>query len=57
MKIKVQLIIESENGDNSIVNQVADWQRDEPLQPSKAQDRDTCKKVQDRPQSLSRQGL
>ena len=34
MKIKVQLIIESENGDTSIVNQVGEWQRDEPLQPS-----------------------
>ncbi len=34
MKVKVQLIIESDNGDTSIVNQVGEWQRDEPLQPS-----------------------
>ena len=34
MKFKVQLIIESDNCDTSIVNQVGDWQRDEPLQPS-----------------------
>jgi hypothetical protein len=34
MKIKVQLIIESDNGNTEIVNQVEEWQRDEPLQAS-----------------------
>ena len=34
MKIKVQLIIESDNGSTEIVNQIEEWQRDEPLQPS-----------------------
>ena len=34
MKIKVQLIIESDNGNTQTVNQIEEWQRDEPLQPS-----------------------
>lgn len=33
MKIKVQLIIESDNGSTEVVNQIEEWQRDEPLQP------------------------
>ena len=33
MKIKVQLIIESGNGSTEVVNQIEEWQRDEPLQP------------------------
>ena len=34
MKIKVQLIIESDNGNTKTINQIEEWQRDEPLQPS-----------------------
>ena len=34
MKIKVQLIIESGNGSTEVVNQIEEWQRDEPLQAS-----------------------
>ncbi len=34
MKIKVQLVIESENGNTSQVFSVGEWQRDNPLQPS-----------------------
>jgi hypothetical protein len=34
MKITVQLIIESDNGNTPQVSSVGEWQRDEPLQPS-----------------------
>ena len=34
MKITVQLIIESEQGNSPQISSVAEWQRNEPLQPS-----------------------
>lgn len=34
MKIKVQLIIESDSGNTEVVNQIEEWQRDKPLQAS-----------------------
>ncbi|MDJ0588724.1 MAG: hypothetical protein QNJ72_01845 [Pleurocapsa sp. MO_226.B13] len=34
MKITVQLVIESENGNTQKVSSVGEWQRNEPLQPS-----------------------
>ena len=34
MKITVQLVIESEQGNPPQVSSVGEWQRDEPLQPS-----------------------
>ena len=34
MKVTVQLVIESEQGNPTQVSSVGEWQRDEPLQPS-----------------------
>ncbi|MDY6786482.1 MAG: ISKra4 family transposase, partial [Cyanobacteriota bacterium] len=34
MKIQVQLLVESDNGHEEIVDEVQTWQRDEPLHPS-----------------------